>query len=443
MRGIEGALAVWRDVRNGCFASEALRRAGASMGKGDVVLATSLVYVALRRRSLWEEIYGRFLRRPGLSLSRRVEDALCLGTAGILELKRFFPAALVAGLVQEIKEKDGRGAGLVNAVLRRVVREGRAVLEEIRCSHRPEDQALASGIPLWVLSEWHASWGEEAGHLLAMGRIRPYASFRLSPKADRDEIIAGASALGIRCWASPLVKESLRLAGTIFPGDFPGYHEGLATPQSESSMMVGLAVRGLYRGGAVLDMCSGRGIKTGHLLDLLPDVHLECAELSGAKAAAARKDLERLGHGLKLPTIWTGDALHMEPSRAPSCILLDTPCSGSGTWNRHPEGKWRLTREKLDSLAEGQVVLLKKALSLLAPGGIVVYSTCSLMKQENEKVIARVLSGDPSLEEIPLPLESPFLRRGRPWGTYILPELPWLDGFYIAAILKNRRGTLC
>lgn len=443
MRGIGAALAVWREVRAGKFASESLRRAGQSMSTGDMILASTLVYGALRRQSLWRAIYGRFLRRPRSGLSCDAEAALCIGTAGVLGLRNFAPGALVSGLVQAVKERgDVQGAGLVNAVLRRVVREGASVLHAIERSEDLPDRALASGLPSWVAEAWTNFWGDEANALFAMTRIRPYASFRVSSRADRRELVAAATAKGIRCWPSPLLREGIRVAGTLFPRDFPGYDEGLVTPQTESSMMVGLVLQSLHQGGPVLDMCSGRGVKSGHLLDLMPEAALECVELSPAKAAAARRELLRTARGGgDRASIHVGDALEFAPARVPSSILLDAPCSGSGTWNRHPEGKWRLTPEKLDSLAGLQVKLLKKALSLLAPGGIVVYSTCSLMKDENENVIAQVLAQDPTLRECTLPFAWRCLRRGRPLGAYIRPELPWLDGFYIAAIMKDWRGA--
>ncbi|MGD9821480.1 MAG: RNA methyltransferase, partial [Aminobacteriaceae bacterium] len=157
------------------------------------------------------------------------------------------------------------------------------------------------------------------------------------------------------------------------------------------------------------------------------------------RAKAAERELARTGRRGKVRII-TGDALQTLPSFIPAMISLDAPCSGSGTWNRHPEAKWRLTPEKLDSLASLQINLLKRAVSLLAPGGIVVYSTCSLLKNENENVVAHVLSEEPGLVELSFPFSGPVFRKGRPWGTYMWPELPWIDGFYMAVIMKKSGG---
>ncbi len=413
------------------------------MTPGDLTLASTLVYTALRRQFLWKEIYGRFLKTSPYGIPRLVDDALCIGTAGLLELRNFAPRVLVNALVQHIKEKkDERGARLVNAVLRRVSEEGRKELARLESSGNSKEQALVAGIPPWVMSLWRNTIGDDAKKLLRMARVRPYSSFRILPEIKIDAILDQAKKNGICCWRSPLLPYSIRLSSTIYPGNFPGYSEGWSTPQSESSLLVGEVMKKVYKGGPVLEMCSGRGVKTGHIARLLPDAPLECVELSKGRVAAAIREMKRLNIK-RLPVFSATDALHAEPVRSPALISLDAPCSGSGTWNRHPEGKWRLSSEKLESFALLQRKLLKRAVSLLAPGGIVVYSTCSLLKTENENVVAGILSEDASLVELSFPFFSKHFHRGRPWGVYIWPELPWLDGFYMAVIMKRSGGKDC
>jgi 16S rRNA (cytosine967-C5)-methyltransferase len=443
LRGIEAALLVWNEVREGKFASEAIRRLGESMSPGDLTLASSLVYGALRRQFLWKEIYSHFLKSSPAGLSRLTADALCIGTAGLLELKKFAPRVLVNGLVQLLKEKkEESGARLVNAVLRRVAEEGARELARLESSGGVREQALVAGIPPWVATIWRNTVADDSKLLLRMAGIRPYSSFRVLPGEKREIVLQQARKNGLHCWQSPLVSCSVRLNTTIYPGNFPGYDEGWSTPQSESSMLVVEVIRNVYKGGSLLELCSGRGVKTGHLASLFPESPLECIELSPGRVAAAGREMKRLGVAAP-PVFRQGDALGVSPLRTPGLISLDAPCSGSGTWSRHPEGKWRLTPEKLESFSLLQRNLLKRAVSLLAPGGIVVYSTCSLFKCENESVVAGVLSEDDSLVELSFPVVSKYFRKGRPWGMYLWPELPWLDGFYMAVILKRSGGKNC
>ncbi|WP_286846398.1 MULTISPECIES: RsmB/NOP family class I SAM-dependent RNA methyltransferase [Aminobacterium] len=440
MRGIEAALCVLEDVSKGKFASESLRHFSENMNNGDRILAASLIYATLRRQSLWRAVVGRFLRPSFESLSKKTRNALILGTAGLLELKHFIPRVLVNALVQEIKE-SGRPqeARIVNAVLRRVEENGRAFLETLERSSGIQEQSLLAGVPLWVAYQWKDVLGyNDTLKLFKLFRMRPYASLRVFPQGHVPIVVENLKKIGIRGWASPLLDYSIRTASSVFPLDIPGFKEGQVTVQSESSMLVANIVAQFWKEGPILDMCAGRGIKAGQLASLLPHATIEAWELSKGRYHAARREKERLSLGARV-VFRQGDALQMTPQMLPNLVFLDAPCSGSGTWNRHPEGRWALSKEKLENLVFLQKKLLRKGVSLVAPGGFIVYSTCSLMKQENEQVVAEILAENEDLVEMSIPLGGRYIKKGRPWGTYIWPELPWLDGFFIAAILKRNR----
>ncbi|MDR1049255.1 MAG: RsmB/NOP family class I SAM-dependent RNA methyltransferase, partial [Synergistaceae bacterium] len=226
---------------------------------------------------------------------------------------------------------------------------------------------------------------------------------------------------------------------TALPTLIPGFEEGRVTLQTESSMLAASLVKDFWQGGPILDMCSGRGVKAGQIAQALPDAPLECWELSPARHLAAVREMKRLGVGGRV-LLRVGDALSLEPANPtnqPALVLLDAPCTGSGTWNRKPEFKWRLNWAKLDKICASQKNLLKKALTLVKAGGIIIYVTCSLLRQENENIVAEVLSERADCVVLDVSWTGRHLRRGRPWGTYIWPSLPWLDGFYAAVILKK------
>ena len=133
-----------------------------------------------------------------------------------------------------------------------------------------------------------------------------------------------------------------------------------------------------------------------------------------------------------------GDSLSLTPSKEPQAILLDAPCTGSGTWGRHPESKWRMTPEMVMKAAELQRDLLERAVSLVAPGGVVAYSTCSMFREENEKVVAAVMARHPELTEASVERSHKLMLKGKPYGTVIWPGLPWVDGFYLALLVKRK-----
>ena len=429
MRGIEGALFVWREVLKGGFASEILRKKATEMKAEDLSLCSSLVYAALRRYNLWQDIYSRFVKTE---ISPPVSDALTVGTAGLLELRHFEPAPLVSGIVNEVRKIEPKACGLVNAVLRRVETEGTQLLKKIKSSPIISEKALAAGIPKWALPLWLKSWGNAGvNELLSCANIRPYSSLRASETTE--PVIKKLKEAGLNAWQSPLIPKSVRISATVFPAGLPGYADGEFSPQTESSMMAGELLSRFYKGGHVLDMCSGRGVKALQFAQAEGSASMECWELSENRTKAALREAKRLKAGGKI-LFRTGDATKLEPVKKPSIVLLDAPCSGSGTWNRRPESKLRTTRSTLDGMTRLQTNLLNRALSLIDRGGVIIYSTCSLFREENENIAANALTCGARF--LPLEMKGNHLRRGSPFGTYIMPSLPWLDGFYAAVIMK-------
>jgi 16S rRNA (cytosine967-C5)-methyltransferase len=442
LRGIEGALFVLQGVREGRFIGSTLRALGdeGKIAAKELSLASSLAYAAVRREALWHEVFGAYLKVKGKGkpkLAPVLLDCLQLGAAGLLELRNFAGGALVNGLLEILKGKgEAKAVPTVNAILHNIARDGGTTLEKLRRSPRQEERALWAGVPVWSLPAWKKTWGGgDLAELFELMQIPPRASLR-TPPGKRETLLALLeNAGGV---PSSLFPESIRLPGTVLPSLTPGFGQGLATVQTEGSMLVAsLATK--FGGGLVLDMCSGRGVKAGQIAQTLasrPGARLECWEISSDRHLAAVREMERLGVPDRV-VLRLGNALSLEPAERPSVVFLDAPCSGSGTWNRKPESKWRLNWAKLDRMGELQRALLRRALSLTAPGGVIIYATCSLLRQENENVVADALSGETAYVVMDTPWTGSHTRRGRPWGTYIWPALPWLDGFYTAIIMKR------
>ncbi|MCR4817383.1 MAG: RNA methyltransferase [Fretibacterium sp.] len=469
MRGIEGALHVLEQVREprgggfapsrgkggsprsagAAFASEVLRKIGGDMTPGDLTLASSLVYSVLRRQEMWRAVYRKFMKdaRGDESLPPLIRDCLLVGTAGLLELRHFAGGVLVNGLLDHLKARNQRRwVSLVNAVLHNVGERGAERVQALRHSPSQEERALWAGVPSWSLPAWTRTWQRpDLNRLFDLLPQPPLSALRPAP-GKRGELLKMLEERGIKAEPSSL-SEAIHLEGTILPADVPGFDQGLAAVQTEGSVLAASLAAQLYKsGGYVLDLCSGRGVKGGQILQTCPDARLEGWELSEGRHRSALREMKRLGVEDRAK-LRQGSALELEPLEPPSLVLLDAPCSGSGTWTRKPDSKWRLDWERLDRLAAAQKKLLERAVALCAPRGIIIYITCSLLRQENENVVAETLAAHPECVELPASWEcgtaagtdgavSPF-HRGRPWGTYIWPETPWLDGFYCAAIMKR------
>lgn len=446
MRGIQAALKILtEDVGSGpvkVFASESLRKLAdkEEMKTPDISLASSLVYIVMRRKELWEHIAAKFLSDKD-KLPPEVYMSIIMGTGGILELRRFSEGVLINGILEHLKGQAQTSGyvSLVNAVLRKVTESGVELAESYKKSAAIEDKALYSGIPVWSMPAWLKTWSRpELSSIFEMMLKPSFATLRVSPGPGKlDEMTKLLEEKSIR-YAVSEISGGIRLNGSVLPTSVPGYASGLCTVQSESSILAGSVVKKFYSEGAILDMCSGRGVKAGQIMQDCPDAKLECWDIAEARLKSAEREFSRLGLTGRA-TVKVGDAVTLSPEEEPSFVVLDAPCSCSGTWTRKPESKWRLDWQKFDGLTGIQNKLLDHAVNICKEGGYILYITCSLLKPENESVVAQVLANHPECADVSglIGWKGSMYRRGKPYGTYILPYNSWLDGFYCALILRR------
>ena len=401
MRGIEAALKVLTSETSGKFSSESLRILAdrEKMKSPDITLASSLIYIVMRRKELWEKISSDYIRAKE-KLPPSVNMAVLMGTGGLLELRRFSGGVLVNGIIEYLRRNKStvKYAGLVNAVLHKVIENGEGLLEKFRRSPSVEGRAMFAGIPVWTLPAWSKTWTRsELNAIFDMAELPSYSALRVSP-GKTDELLRLLDENGIR-YAKSDISPAIHLSDSAMPAKIPGFNEGLFTVQAEGSILTASIAGKFYKSGLILDMCSGRGVKSAQILQECPSAKIECWEISEARSNSARHELERLGV-ISRANLRAGNALILEPEISPSFVVLDAPCSGSGTWNRKPESKWRLDWKKFDATVSTQKRLLHRAVSLCESGGYILYITCSLLKQENENVVAEILASNPECAEV-------------------------------------------
>jgi 16S rRNA (cytosine967-C5)-methyltransferase len=327
----------------------------------------------------------------------------------------------------------GHARGFVNGVLRGLLRDG--VRHDFPEPARARDYATSwLSHPAWMVDRWSAALGEE--EMLALceaNNERPRLYLRCAPGRQQ----ALASALAELDWQSAPVEflpDGLELLTRVPPALLLGQVEEACTLQDAAAQLVAPLLAG-PKGQRVLDLCAAPGGKTTHLAGLMPDANIVACDLSAARIRRLSDTADRLELRRRIGVV-VADA-----ARAPfapgsfDSILLDAPCTGTGVLSRRHEARWVRRPADLVELAALQRVLLDAALDLVAPGGQLVYATCSLEPEENDEVVDFALAHREDVREWPLTDEAPaeFLRKGR-LATW--PHRHGIDGAFAARLRK-------
>jgi 16S rRNA (cytosine967-C5)-methyltransferase len=366
--------------------------------------------------------------------------ALLVASAHQIEYSRNAPQATVHASVDAARIlKEERASGLVNAVLRRFVTERAQLLGRV-------DAALSgrTAHPRWLVKQLKAAWAEQTADLLEANNVHPPMVLRLDlSRRTREDYLCELRAAGIAAQPLSWAPAAVRLDEPVGLAELPGFQDGAVSVQDAGAQLAApfLDVR---PGMRVLDACAAPGGKTGHLLERTPDVaELLAVDIDAQRVQRIAENLERLKRSARLvvadirqpATFWDG--------RPFDRILLDAPCSSTGVIRRHPDIKLLRREGDIQSLAKSQLEILQACLGLLAPGGRLLYATCSVLPEENAALIERFLRTQPSVRLVPLPAES--LPPGLPPVAAGLQLLPGSradsDGFYYACLEKTTLGT--
>lgn len=417
---------------------------GSPLGRLDRALVTELVSGSVKRRYTLDWVLSRYLAQGLAQTPPWTRNILRLAAYQLLFLDRIPAAAACDTAVELAKKYAPRTAGLVNAVLRRLAREGWPALP------RYEDDPVAHlavkhAHPPWLVARWLARWGREWTEALCRAdNERPPLALRVNTlKQDAVRVQDALRAAGAAVRPSAYVPEGLIGEGLSFLEELEGLREGWFLFQDEGSMLVSHAVAPAAE-SLIVDACAGVGTKTTHLAQLTGDRgEVLAVDLRPAKLKLLEENCRRLGIGSVRPLAADARELPGLLPRPANYLLVDAPCSGFGVLRRRADARWRKSPEQLRSLPRLQLELLEAAYAALKPGGVLVYSTCTTEPEENEEVVAEICARHrdlraESLEDfLPRPLPREEDRRLAAQGQLRLyPHVHGTDGFFIARLRK-------
>ncbi|WP_237153422.1 RsmB/NOP family class I SAM-dependent RNA methyltransferase [Oryzibacter oryziterrae] len=389
-------------------------------------LARAIVGFTLRRNGQIEEAISRFLTRPLPDDAGSLKAIMAISAAQILFMDVADHAAVALGV--ELAALD-RGAaafkGLANAVLRRIADNKQAILAE--------QDPVTLNTPAWLMERWTAAYGAETARAIAEANaIEP--TLDLTVKSD-------AEGWAARLGGIVLPTGTVRIAVTGAVEKLDGYEEGQWWVQDAAAALP-VYLFGDLKGKKVADLCAAPGGKTALLAELGAEV--TSLDISYHRLQRLERNLYRLGLKANIvkadATEWLGGTFDM--------VLLDAPCTATGTLRRHPDGMLGKKPADVAGLAAVQRKLIDQAIRMLRPGGLLVYSTCSLEPEEGPDQIRRLMLIDAPLDVVPVTAEDVFgLEEVITSEGYVRtlpchlknadPRLSGLDGFFAARLRKR------
>ncbi len=426
-----------RVFEHGAWADRAFRSAAERHGISgrERAQAQHLAYGAVQRRGTSDWLIAELTSRPVERIEAPLLAALRLGMFELLFAGGAADHATVDQAVELAKGgRDGgrrhRGAGLVNAVMRRAAREGSGMVAALDAT-KPEGAAIVNSVPLWIAELWFEERGaEQAGRLMAAANEPPRRVYR---------VVAGRSA---PAGVEPLADAPAGVA-LVSHGDASweaieaAVAAGELVPQSPGSALAAAALA-VAPGDRVLDLCAAPGIKTTQLAEAAgPEGGVVAVERDPGRARELVEFCERAG-SVNVEVV-EGDGAVADLGSGYDRVLVDAPCTGLGTLASRPDARWQRTAADIPELAGLQQRLLEAGLGALRPGGRAVYSVCTISRRESEGVLGQVLAGREDIDAVDLtPLAPASADPACAGALQLLPGSDAGEGFFVAAL--ERRG---
>jgi 16S rRNA (cytosine967-C5)-methyltransferase len=371
---------------------------------------------------------GHLLDKPIKEKEKLIE---CLLLAGIYEtyyMQTPEHASVSETVSAALDLKKQWARGLVNAVLRSALREKDHL-------HRlaENNEGARTAHPKWLIKLFKQHWPEEFESIIAANNQPGPFTLRVNlQKTTRENYKATLEKKGVEATLCPYSAAGLQCNTALDVIELPGFENGLVSVQDQAAQLAASLLHP-QAGERVLDACAAPGGKTGHLLEACPEIRLTAIDISQKRLEKVAENLRRLGVSAEIrqgdaqtPADWW-DSVPFDR------ILLDAPCSASGVIRRHPDIKLLRRREDIKKLAETQAQMLFTLWPLLKTGGMLLYSTCSILAEENDQQIQRLIQNNNNARE---QIIDASWGHERPFGRQILPGEGDMDGFFYTLIYK-------
>jgi 16S rRNA (cytosine967-C5)-methyltransferase len=375
-----------------------------------------------------EHIANLLLEKP---LRNKDKDVYCLILLGLYQL-RYMRTPAHAAINETVAEADRLGKAwaknLVNAILRAAQRKHDELSRQVE-----QNYISKYSHPEWLLSRLKQDWPAHYRTILTANNLRAPMTLRVNAaKISRNDYLATLASAGIAAKPGALSSHAIMLDAPCDVGLLPGFAAGMVSVQDEASQLITTFLP-LAPGLKVLDACAAPGGKTCALLESQPQLDITALDKDERRVLRIRENLERLNLNASVRCSDLGSDNDLVADSF-DCILLDVPCSATGVIRRHPDIKLLRTPAEIDKLVTIQAKLLRTAWNFLRPGGVLLYSTCSTLKQENTAQIASFAASTINAEHVPLVIQGAV---GCEFGSQLFPEEAGHDGFFYALLRKQ------
>jgi 16S rRNA (cytosine967-C5)-methyltransferase len=402
----------------------------------DSALAKQISYGVIRDYYHLSAVLNSLVKKPLVGKNADLNLLLLAGLYSVDQLNRPAHASVNAVVNATQGIKAGWAKGLVNGVLRNYLRQDQ------KNNSSTDDNAMLSSIndqvrynhPQWLIDRLQRAWPEQAEHIMAANLARPPMTLRVNHQLiSTADYLARLQDQQISARIGDFAASAIYLEAPMKVTLLPGFDDGQVSVQDEASQLAA-GVLAAESGMFVLDTCAAPGGKTCHILESTPDLHLTALDLEDSRLDTVRDNLRRLHLQANCEAI---DLRQFAPTQLFDRILLDAPCSATGIIRRHPDIKLLRRNSDIDKLAATQLELLRAAWQLLKPGGVLVYSTCSILPTENEVVVEKFVTENNDASHLQIDA-----RWGEPqtYGRQLFPDPRGHDGFYYARISRARQA---